>query len=283
VKPFHLSRYALSVVLAVLAVMFGDVRGGLAQGKLDARYTVTLSGIPVGRGAWVIDLQEDHFTAAASGTTAGLLRIFASGHGQSSVRGSVTGGQPIPSIYSSSIDTDNSKYDQVRMVISAGNVKEYVADPPTVASPDRVPLTAAHRRGVVDPMTGSLMLVPGNGDTFVPQACPQHVAIFDGRMRYDLHLAFKRLDKVKAERGYQGRVVVCSVRFVPIAGHVPARAAIKYLTDLRDMEMWLAPIAGTRVMVPYRFSVPTPIGDGVLQATQFVSIPQPAKAAAKSQ
>jgi hypothetical protein len=68
-------------------------------------------------------------------------------------------------------------------------------------------------------------------------------------------------------------VVVCAVYFVPIAGHVPERSTIKYLIEQRDMEMWLAPIAGTRLMVPYRASIPTPIGLGVLQATQFVSIP----------
>ena len=140
-----------------------------------------------------------------------------------------------------------------------------MADPPTIPSPDRVPITDTHRRGVFDPMTASLMRVPGNGDTFVPQACQKELAIFDGRMRYDLHLAFKRLDKVKADKGYQGTVVVCSVRFLPIAGHVPDRAAIKYLADLRDIETWLAPIAGTRVLVPYRISVPTPIGVGVMQ------------------
>jgi len=49
------------------------------------------------------------------------------------------------------------------------------------------------------------------------------------------------------------------------------------------MEMWLAPIAGTRIVVPYRISVPTPIGVGVMQATQFVSIPQSGKASAKTQ
>lgn len=279
---YRLARHTPVIAASALAVMMADVRDGLAQGKLDARYTVTLSGIPVGRGAWVIDLREDHFTAAASGATAGLLQIFANGQGQSAARGSVAGGQPIPSTYASSIVNDN-KSDEVRMVISAGNVKEYVADPPTVPSPDRVPITDAHRRGVFDPMTASLIRVPGSGDTFVPQACPKHVAIFDGRMRYDLHFAFKRLEKVKAEKGYQGTVVVCSVRFLPIAGHVADRAAIKYLVELSDMEIWLAPIAGTRVMVPYRVAIPTPIGLGVMQATQFISMPQPAKAAASSQ
>jgi hypothetical protein len=46
------------------------------------------------------------------------------------------------------------------------------------------------------------------------------------------------------------------------------------------MEVWLAPVAGTRVLVPYRVSVPTPLGPAVLQATQFVSVPQPARASA---
>ncbi len=95
-------------------------------------------------------------------------------------------------------------------------------------------------------------------------------------MRYDLQLVFKRLDRVKSERGYQGTVVVCSVYFSPVAGHIPTRSTIKYLAEQRDMELWLAPIAGTRLMVPYRASIPTPIGMGVLQASQFVSIPRSA-------
>ena len=52
----------------------------------------------------------------------------------------------------------------------------------------------------------------------------------------------------------------------------------------QEMEIWLAPIAGTRVVVPFRFSVPTPFGAGVLQATQFTTVAQPKPAAtAKTQ
>jgi hypothetical protein len=269
---------------AALTMTVTDARWGqgFAQGKLDARYTVTLGGLPIGQGAWVIEIGDDSFTAAASGATSGLMRVFASGQGQSASRGGVSGGQLIPSSYASRIVTDQ-KSDEVRMVISAGTVREFVADPPTVASPDRVPVTEAHRRGVSDPMTASLMRVPGSGDTSVPQACQRTLAIFDGRMRYDLRLAFKRLERVRSEKGYQGTAVVCAVNFAPIAGHVPDRAAIKYLVQLRDIELWLAPIAGTRVMVPYRVSVPTPLGAGVMQATQFVSVPQPSRATAKTQ
>jgi hypothetical protein len=64
------------------------------------------------------------------------------------------------------------------------------------------------------------------------------------------------------------------VYFAPISGYVPDRPVIKYLVELRDAEVWLAPISGTRVLVPFRFAIPTPIGTGVLQATRFVSVLQ---------
>ena len=267
--------HAIALSATVLAVAAADAenRAGLAQGKLDARYSVTLGGVPIGRGSWVIDIGNDHFSAAANGATAGLMRAFASGQGQSAVHGNIAGGQLVPSIYTSSIYTDQ-KYDEVRMVISAGKVKDFVAEPPNTPSPNRIPLTEAHRNGVSDPMTASLVRVPGNGDTVTPQVCQRTASVFDGRMRYDLQLSFKRIARVKSQTGYEGAVVVCTVHFSPIAGHVPDRYAIKYLTELRDIELWLAPIAGTRVMAPYRLSVPTPIGVGIMQATQFVSNPQ---------
>jgi hypothetical protein len=260
------------VLTAMLAVAgSGRVQ---AQGKLEAGYVATLGGVPVGKGSWNIDVQDDQFTATASGATSGLLRVFASGQGNSAAHGSVAGGQPVASSYVSTIVADN-RADQVRILFSGGVVKDYLADPPTFPNPDRVPLSDVSRKGVLDPMTASLIRVAGNGDTFVPEACQRTLPVFDGRMRYDLQLVFKHLDKVKSERGYQGTVVVCAVYFSPISGHVPERSTIKYLVAQRDMELWLAPIAGTRLMVPYRASVPTPIGLGILQANQFVSIPRP--------
>ena len=129
-------------------------------------------------------------------------------------------------------------------------------------------------------MTASLVRTPGTGNPLSPQACQHTMAVFDGRMRYDLQFAFKRMDKVKAEKGYDGPVVVCAVYFSPVAGYIPSRAAIRYIAKLRDMEIWLAPIAGTRVLVPYRAQGPTPIGQVVLEATQFVSVAIPTRASA---
>ena len=50
------------------------------------------------------------------------------------MRGTISGGQLVPSTYASHIVTDE-KVDEVRMVISSGNVRELVADPPSIPSP----------------------------------------------------------------------------------------------------------------------------------------------------
>ncbi len=261
--------------IGAVAVLMGVAsQAAQAQGKLDARYTASLAGLPIGRGALAVEIHADQFAISANGATAGLLRVFASGQGTSMARGTVAAGQLVAASYASQIVADK-RTDEVRMVLGGGTVKEFIADPPTSPSPDRVPLTDAHRRNVLDPITAALIRVPGTGNTFVPEACAHKIPIFDGRMRYDIQLAFKRLDKVKSERGYQGTVVVCSAYFTPIAGHIPDRAAIKYLMQQRDMETWLAPVAGTRFMAPYRVSVPTPLGVGILQASHFVSELQP--------
>jgi hypothetical protein len=98
-------------------------------------------------------------------------------------------------------------------------------------------------------------------------------------MRYDLKLDFKRMETVKAEHGYEGPVVVCAIYFTPVAGYIPDRPVIKYLTGQRNMEIAFAPILGTRILVPFRMKIPTPLGSAMLEATQFVTTPTPPRVA----
>ncbi len=278
----ELKVVSLAMVRAVTglaaAAVLAAASPAQAQGRLDARYTVTLGGLTIGKGSWVIDIAEDQFTAAASGATSGLLRMFASGRGTGAARGLMVSGLPVPASFAASV-IDDKKTEEIRISIVGGTVKEFVVSPPLNPDPERIPLSDAHRRGVSDPMTASLIRVPGTGDPVRPEACQRVISVFDGRLRYDLKLVYKRMEHVKADKGYEGPAVVCAVYFNPIAGHVPSRTAVKYLIEQRDTEVWLAPIAATRVLVPFRVSVPTPVGTGVLQATQFVSVGQPRAAA----
>lgn len=257
-----------------------------AQSKVDATYTASLAGIPIGRGAWVIDIGDEQFTAATSGVTTGLLKVFASGQGSGMSRGYVSNGMLIPATYVANIKT--AKWaEELRMTLAGGVIKDMSIEPLPPPQPDRIPVTDAHKKGVLDPMTASIVRVPGSGDVMGPDACVSRTtAVFDGRMRYDLKLAFKRIDSVKADKGYAGPAVVCSLYFTPIAGYIPNRPAVKHLTEQRDMETWLVPIAGTRLMVPFRTTLPTPLGTGALQANQFIvtaAPPRPTPTSIKGQ
>ena len=262
----------LSPALAAscLALTVGWSGGALAQGRVDAQYEVTLAGIPIGKGAWVVEITDDQYSASASGKTTGLISMMGSGDGSGGAVGRVVKGALVPANYNVTMNT-NKRVEVLKIALAGGNVKEFTIEPEPPVNPDRIPVTEAHKRGVVDPMTGSLLRVPGTGDPVSPEACALGQSVFDGRMRYDLKLEFKRMETIKVDKGYQGPVVVCGITFVPIAGYVPDRAAIKYLKAQRNMEVWFAPVLGTRVLMPYRVMIPTPIGTGMLQATRLVN------------
>jgi hypothetical protein len=276
-RPAHAALRVLGGLCAFAFVLLASPTA-FAQGRLDAHYEATLAGIPVGKGAWIIDIQDDQFSASASGGTAGLLKAFAGGTGTGASQGRVVGGALVATNYSATTVTAK-KSEAIHMVLVNGNVREFGIDPEPPVDPDRIPVTEAHRRGVFDPMTGSMLRVSGTGDVLSPDACRTAAGIFDGRLRYDLKLDFKRMETVKAEKGYHGPAVVCAIYFTPVAGYIPDRPVIKYLAAQRNIEIAFVPIAGTRVLVPFRMTIPTPFGQAMLEATQFVTQATPPRVA----
>lgn len=279
-KPLFARLVLLTAGLALTSLL-GAMAPAAAQGRLDAKYEASLAGIPVGRGGWTIEISDDSYSAAAQGGTSGLLKAFAGGSGTGSSAGRVVVGSLLPSTYNATT-LSSKKSEAIKMVLASGYVKEFSIEPEPPADPDRLPITDAHRRNVLDPMTGSLLRVPGSGDVLAADSCRTGTAIFDGRMRYDLKLDYKRMENVKAEKGYHGQAVVCALYFTPVSGYIPDRAAIKYLAAQRNIEVWFVPIAGTRVLVPFKVTVPTPLGTAALEATEFVTTAAPPKTAAKT-
>jgi len=271
--PATISLRTLAILgcsLVCSLLMAAAPRSSFAQGRLDAQYEATLAGIPVGRGAWTIDIGDDQLSASAFGGTSGLMKTFSSGSGTGASQGRVVNGALVATGYTASTTT-SKKSETIHITLANVNVKEYCIAPVPPVDADRIPVTDAQRRGVYDPMTGSLLRVPGAGDPLSPEACHTGAAIFDGRMRYDLKLDFKRMEMVKADKGYHGPAVVCAVYFSPVAGYIPDRPVIKYLAAQRDIEITFAPVAGTRILVPFRLRVPTPLGMAMLEASQFLT------------
>ena len=146
-RPVRFPLRLLGGLCVGALLLLGQPHSALAQGKLDARYEATLAGIPVGKGAWTIDISDDQYSAAASGGTSGLLKAFAGGSGTGASQGRVVNGALVATSYSATTTT-SKKSEAIRMILSGGNVKEYSIEPEPPVDPDRLPVTDAHRRGV---------------------------------------------------------------------------------------------------------------------------------------
>jgi len=236
-----------------------------AEGKLDASYTISFARIRVGDISATGVFGESEYVISARGRAGGIMKVLVDGEASFSTRGTVKDGYPVPTTFTSKIVSDAETSD-VTMVLDEGSVKELAAAAPTKS--DRVPVTQANRQGIVDPLTAMLFSAAAAGEGLHRDVCRHTLPIFDGQQRYDLKLAFKRMDKVTAEKGYAGPVVVCSVSYEPIAGH-RAYPLVKYLSEGREMEMALAPVAGTRLLAPFRMLVVSALANLVIEANQF--------------
>jgi Protein of unknown function (DUF3108) len=238
----------------------------LAETKLEAQYVISAAGIGIGKSEIAVQIGNDQYTASATGRASGFLSILVSGEGSVRVQGTVSEGHLQPKNFTAAIKKDNEN-SEVKMVLDGGNVVELSAES-SLPDKDRVPLTDAHRRGIVDPLTA--VLVPtGPSGALSGDVCQRSLPIFDGRRRYDLDLSFKRMDEIKPASGYQGPVVVCSMKFKPIAGHHSSSLIVKYLSEGRELELWLAPLAGTHILAPARMTTTNVIGNLSVDAEKF--------------
>jgi hypothetical protein len=275
-QMFH-SRAARTAILAtalagVTAVLHERAH---AEGKLDASYTISFARLEVGEISATVVIGDNDYAISARGRAGGIMKALIDGEGSFAARGTLKEGYPLATTFTSKMVSD-VETSEVTMVLDDGRVKDLTAIPPP--NTNSVSVTETNRQGIVDPLTAMLFSTAVGGESLSQAACRQALPIFDGRQRFDLKLGFKRMDKVTAEKGYAGPAVVCSVIYEPIAGHRPSAGLVKYLSEGREMEMALAPIAGTRFLVPFRVSVVSMIANLAIVANRFEVVAQPAGA-----
>lgn len=268
---------AANVMRSLFASVFGALVAGLAiaataacpahaQAQFDARYTLSMSGIVIGKLTWRTQIGAADYTTSASGGVSGFLSLFVKGEGNVTVKGQMKDGRPRPLSFVSAVEREDEKVNVQIAFDNARVVSLKVEEPPHES--DRVPIEPAHKTGVIDPL--SAFLIPGSSDDPMERAgCERTLAMFDGRRRYDLTLSYKRTDTIKNDSGKQSMVLVCAIKFTPMSGHRSSSPLVKFLAEGREIEVWLAPVTGTRILAPVRLSVASLVGNMVLQATQF--------------
>jgi hypothetical protein len=251
--------------LGLVALAAIETSPACAQVRFDAQYTLSMAGIAIGKLTWQTRLGASDYTTVASGRVVGFLSLLVSGEGKVSVMGEIKDGRPQPVSFASMVVREDEKV-SVQIGFDGSRVRELRVEEPPLED-DRVPIADAHKLGVTDPL--SAFLIPGPADPTAREGCERTLAMFDGRRRYDLALAFKRTDVIKGAGDTRRAALVCSVKFTPISGHRTSSQLVKFLAEGRDIEVWLVPVTGTRILAPVRLSVASLIGNMVLQANAF--------------
>lgn len=230
---------------------------------------VSLGGLPIGIATFDIRLAGDRYELKGKGKTAGIAQVFSPGRGNFTSIGRLKGSRVLSQKHTVFL-RDRKEKATLAMTFSGNKVDEVKLNPDKRAKRSRssrwVPIRPIHTTDVIDPASSLVVPVDEEIASDPKQVCNRTFEIFDGESRYDMQLSFKKIKSVKTE-GYKGNAYVCKLKYVPIAGHKTGRKNIERMRKNENMEIWLAPIAGSNVFTFIRIEVGTWIG-------KFLAVPK---------
>ena len=251
--------------LAGVAIIAFAPPGAARADGLKAAYAITLAGLSVGDASLSVTNTPTSYRAGLAMRLSGLAGLLTGARGAAVSVGSIAAGRPIPLTYA--ITTSNGRASRtVRMALHAGNVETIEVRPPVDPFDDRVPVTGANKINVMDPISALVMPAPRPQRPLDPAGCDRKLAVFDGVARFDVALTYARTSTISVP-GYTGPALTCSARYTPIAGHRTSLKSTSYMAENRDMEVTLAPLGGSLVLLPARIAVRTLFGMLEIDAT----------------
>ncbi len=219
--------------------------------RVDASYKITLNGFDLGDFRFKSNVGRTSYTLETDVRISALLGVF-QWRGITSSTGLLAAKAAKPGKFR--FDYESSvRNGSVAMAFGSDGVDTLTVLPTTLEPPDTVPLTRAHLKNVVDPLSAILTLT--HSDAAAP--CGRKVAIFDGKQRFDIDLRFARKEPVPGHAGETA--IVCRVKYTPIAGYRPTQETQDLATsDAIEIAFRMVPSA--KVMLPQSVTLPTPVG-----------------------
>ncbi|WP_208974980.1 DUF3108 domain-containing protein [Pseudovibrio exalbescens] len=267
--------WAQSPVRQVLACVFGvllfttlSTTSHAKTEQVGGIYDISIAGFTVGRGTLSLVLQGSAYSAKVGMEPAGIGTLFSTGKGGAEATGWLRGSRVLPSRYTMASTAANRDF-FVNLRQGSGHIRKAEVIPQFKPSKTRIKMTNRHKRNAVDPLSAAVIPVNSRSKVLDKSVCDRKLPIYDGWTRFDVELEYKTTKTVSG-RGYEGAVVVCKVKWTPVAGHRPERKNVKMLAAARDMEAWFAPVgSSSRVLIPYRISIPTSTGQLLIQAERL--------------
>lgn len=229
----------------------------------SADYVVSLYGLTVARSRFTSTVDGNAFTIRGSIATAGLARIIDNTRGTTSVSGHFAGNRARPDAFLISY-TSGKKKKKTAIDFANDAVSRTENIPPPKKRGDKwVPLAEGDLVAVTDPL--SLTLLKAGTPR---EVCSHTLKYYDGELRADIPLSYIAIAPMTIP-GYSGDAVVCSARFVPVAGYRKGNSTIEYLKNESKMTIAFAPMGATGVYVPIQASIGTRIGTILVTASRF--------------
>jgi hypothetical protein len=257
------SRVALLISFAV-GLLFADPARATT---VLAKYTIFYFGLPVGDIETVKTFGVSTYQTSVDARVAGIATIVSNFRMNMQSNGVIRKNVVQPNNFAAE-ETGSGESQAMRMTLVGGSVKSAEIAPPVRDLDQRVPLLDEHKKNIVDPASALIMTVPSGQDLFGPSACNRTFRMFDGLSRSDIALEFVGTEDVNTS-GYKGKVSVCSVRYLPIAGHKPAAAMTKFMQSNTGIEVRLAPIPDTPQLVVVSATIPLQVGTASLQIEEL--------------
>ena len=275
------ARYCLSLLaVAGLTLGLGPAWQGeraraeaptTTAARITAVYKVNLGRFNLGNFRVTTTLRGDGYRMRGEGTFSVLEGLVFKWQGVTSGNGRVTEQGPVPDVYAFSFSDGGKKSERLRMTFNGGAVQQVSISPRMRTIPGTIPVRREQLEGVMDPMSGAFLTARSANPNANLSVCNQMLPVFDGRSRFDLVLKPKKRVMVRnrSRSSYSGPAAVCGVKFIPISGYQPNNPGIKLMTQSKEIEVWLMPVKGTDMYVPYRIVLPTPVGFGTAVITSI--------------
>lgn len=242
-----------------------------ASDSLKAHYTVTLVGLHIGDLYADGSLGPQSYKVNLNARLTGLAAMVSNVKMALASSGAVKKGNLLPSAYATSA-ANTGETRTLRMALASGTVRAVEIMPPPEFHGERVPVSEADKRNILDPTSALIMTVPAQEALVGPAACNRILPIYDGYARFDIQLTYAGQRDV-AIAGYSGPVSVCTARYHPISGHLVNSKATQFMAENDGIEVWLAPVEHAHIVVPMRVSMPTTAGHLSVEAVELEANP----------
>lgn len=240
--------------------------------RVHGYYHITWNGLDLGEFVWDSTISGGQYKVSTNANISALLGAY-TWQGVTRANGTYAPGSPHPASYRFRFDATD-KAGRIDMTFANDSVTQVSENPPDRGTSGRVPLRPAHLQNVLDPLSAIMALsAPEGGSVDNSNPCQRRLPVFDGKIRFDLVLSFKR--KTQLEGSGARFAYVCRVQFVPIAGH-KMNNETKYMAQNDGIELWMAPVAFANVFVPYNVVIPTWAGSAQITSSR-VQIDMPGR------